>query len=65
MGELFAGATLGKGLQRVLATLTAAGLGVGTHHLACLCGKIGEAALIALFVFIFGKHLRTNNYSIS
>lgn len=51
-----AGATLGKGLNRVMATLTAAGLTVGTHHLAILCNKVGEAVVIGLFVFIIGKH---------
>ncbi|XP_056684542.1 aluminum-activated malate transporter 2 isoform X2 [Spinacia oleracea] len=48
------GATLGKGLNRVMATLTAAGLTVGTHHLAILCNKVGEAVVIGLFVFIIG-----------
>jgi len=51
----FAGATLGKGLNRALATLVAGTLGVGTHHLASLCGKIGEPVLIGSFVFLLGK----------
>uniref|UniRef100_A0A803M0A8 Aluminum-activated malate transporter n=1 Tax=Chenopodium quinoa TaxID=63459 RepID=A0A803M0A8_CHEQI len=52
--EFTVGATLGKGLNRALATLLAGALGVGAHHLASLCGKIGEPVLIGLFVYIFG-----------
>ncbi|KAK9727060.1 hypothetical protein RND81_05G255400 [Saponaria officinalis] len=50
--EFTVGATLGKGLNRATATLVAGGLGVGTHHLASLCGKIGEPVLIGSFVFL-------------
>ncbi|XP_021844321.2 aluminum-activated malate transporter 2-like [Spinacia oleracea] len=51
--EFTVGATLGKGFNRAMATLIAGGLGVGAHHLANLCGKIGEPVLIGLFVYIF------------
>ncbi|CAO2838812.1 unnamed protein product [Amaranthus hypochondriacus] len=51
--EFTVGATLGKGLNRAMATLIAGGLGVGAHHLASLCGKIGEPLLIGFLVFIF------------
>ncbi|KMT16365.1 hypothetical protein BVRB_3g055110 [Beta vulgaris subsp. vulgaris] len=51
--EFTVGATLGKGLNRALATLLAGALGVGAHHLANHCGKIGEPILIGLFVYIF------------
>ncbi|GAB4824609.1 hypothetical protein Ancab_007482 [Ancistrocladus abbreviatus] len=50
--EFTVGATLGKGLNRAMATLLAGGLGVGAHHLASLCGKLGEPILIGLFVFL-------------
>ncbi|XP_074289603.1 aluminum-activated malate transporter 8-like [Silene latifolia] len=50
--EFTVGATLGKGLNRATATLVAGGLGIGTHHLASLCGKIGEPMLIGSFVFL-------------
>ncbi|XP_009371491.2 aluminum-activated malate transporter 2-like [Pyrus x bretschneideri] len=50
--EFSVGATLGKGLNRMLATLTAGALGIGAHRLATLSGETGEPILIALFVFI-------------
>ncbi|CAB4313489.1 unnamed protein product [Prunus armeniaca] len=50
--EFTVGSTLGRGLNRMLATLTAAALGVGAHRLATLSGETGEPILIALFVFI-------------
>ncbi|THG02867.1 hypothetical protein TEA_011926 [Camellia sinensis var. sinensis] len=50
--EFSVGATLGKGINRGLATLVAGGLGVGAHHLASISGKIGEPILIGLFVFL-------------
>ncbi|KAL9228620.1 hypothetical protein vseg_004176 [Gypsophila vaccaria] len=50
--EFTVGATLGKGLNRATATLVAGGLGVGTHHLASLCGTIGEPVLIGSLVFL-------------
>lgn len=53
------GATLGKGLNRGVATLLAASLGVGAHHLASLSGQIGEPILIGLFVFLQGENIYT------
>ncbi|KAL4284805.1 hypothetical protein GQ457_16G007930 [Hibiscus cannabinus] len=50
--EFSVGATLGKGLNRMLATLVAAGLGAGAHCLASLSGRKGEPILVATFVFI-------------
>ncbi|KAH9699484.1 Aluminum-activated malate transporter 2 [Citrus sinensis] len=50
--EFSVGATLGKGLNRVCATLLGGGLGVGAHWLACYSGKNGEPVVIAVFVFI-------------
>ncbi|XP_050231472.1 aluminum-activated malate transporter 2-like [Mercurialis annua] len=50
--EFSVGATLGKGLNRVMATLLAGALGVGAHHLADLTGHIGEPILLGTFVFL-------------
>nr|XP_023928364.1 aluminum-activated malate transporter 2-like [Quercus suber]POE90943.1 aluminum-activated malate transporter 2 [Quercus suber] len=50
--EFSVGATLGKGLNRALATLLAGALGLGAYHLANLSGHIGEPILLGLFVFI-------------
>lgn len=50
----FLGATIGKGLNRGLATLAAGALGLGAHHLASLTGKTSEPFLIGLFVFLLG-----------
>ncbi|POO01349.1 Aluminum-activated malate transporter [Trema orientale] len=50
--EYTVGATLGKGLNRGLATLLAGALGVGAHHLASLSGQIGEPILLGFFVFL-------------
>eukprot|EP00258_Populus_trichocarpa_P000339 XP_002298270.3 aluminum-activated malate transporter 2 [Populus trichocarpa] len=50
--EFSVGATLGKGLNRGMATLMAGGLGVGAHHLANLSGHIGEPILLGFFVFL-------------
>ncbi|KAM1040744.1 hypothetical protein TB2_029564 [Malus domestica] len=50
--EFSVGATLGRGLNRMLATLTAGALGIGAHRLATLSGETGEPILVALFVFI-------------
>ncbi|KAK9910339.1 hypothetical protein M0R45_034305 [Rubus argutus] len=44
------GATIGRGLNRLMATLVAAALGIGAHRLATLAGNQGEPILIALFV---------------
>lgn len=51
----FSGATLGKCLNRGLATLLAGALGVGAHHLASLYGHIGEPILLGFFVFLLGE----------
>ncbi|XVE79169.1 hypothetical protein DITRI_Ditri14bG0036300 [Diplodiscus trichospermus] len=50
--EFSVGATLGKGLNRILATFVAGALGVGAHCLATLSGRKGEPILISTFVFI-------------
>ncbi|XP_059430262.1 aluminum-activated malate transporter 8-like [Corylus avellana] len=51
--EFSVGATLGKGLNRMLATLSAGALGVGVHSLATLSGdQIGQAIVIGFFVFL-------------
>ncbi|KAL9405348.1 hypothetical protein Peur_002320 [Populus x canadensis] len=50
--EFSVGATLGKGLNRGMATLLAGGLGIGAHHLAKLSGHIGEPILILFLVFL-------------
>ncbi|CAN8247060.1 unnamed protein product [Cochlearia groenlandica] len=50
--EFSVGATLGKGLNRVGATLLAGALGLGAHHLASLTGPTGEPILLAIFVFL-------------
>uniref|UniRef100_A0A7N2KN12 Aluminum-activated malate transporter n=1 Tax=Quercus lobata TaxID=97700 RepID=A0A7N2KN12_QUELO len=48
--EFSVGATLGKGLNRMLATLSAGALGVGVHHLATLSGEKGEPIVLEFFV---------------
>ncbi|KAI4334180.1 hypothetical protein L6164_018900 [Bauhinia variegata] len=50
--EFSVGATLGKGLNRGLATLVAGALGVGAHYLAILSGQTMEPILIGFFVFL-------------
>ncbi|KAK9280301.1 hypothetical protein L1049_013989 [Liquidambar formosana] len=50
--EFTVGATLGRGLNRGLATLLAGALGFGAHHLASLSGEKGEPILLGLFVFL-------------
>ncbi|CAN4120167.1 unnamed protein product [Withania somnifera] len=50
--EFSVGATLGKGLNRGMATLLAGALGVGAHYLASATGKVVEPILLGLFVFI-------------
>ncbi|KAG4994413.1 hypothetical protein JHK82_031143 [Glycine max] len=50
--EYTVGATLGKGLNRTIATLAAGALGVGAHYLASLSGATGEPILIGAFVFV-------------
>ena len=51
------GATLGRGLNRGLATLVAGALGFGAHYLASLAGEKGEPILLGLSVFLLGKKL--------
>ncbi|KAM7522607.1 hypothetical protein LguiA_012509 [Lonicera macranthoides] len=50
--EFSVGATIGKGLNRGLATLVAGALGVGAHHLASISGNIGEPIILGVFVFL-------------
>ncbi|KAF8667399.1 hypothetical protein HU200_053082 [Digitaria exilis] len=50
--EFTVGATLSKGLCRVLGTLAAGLVGVGAHLVADLCGGKGEAILLAVFLFL-------------
>ncbi|XVF69257.1 hypothetical protein PTKIN_Ptkin11bG0066600 [Pterospermum kingtungense] len=50
--EFSVGATIGKGLNRGLATLLAGALAVGAHHLANLSGRIGEPIVLGFFVFL-------------
>ncbi|KAL1201877.1 Aluminum-activated malate transporter 2 [Cardamine amara subsp. amara] len=50
--EFSVGATLGKGLNRAIATLVAGGLGIGAHHLASMSGPTIEPILLAIFVFV-------------
>ncbi|EEF48661.1 conserved hypothetical protein [Ricinus communis] len=52
MIEFSVGATIGKGLNRTLATLVACALGFGAHSLASLSGETGKPILIAIFIFI-------------
>ena len=53
------GATLGKGLNRMLATLSAGALGVGVHHLATLSGEKGEPIVLGFFIAMIGNMLQT------
>ncbi|OVA07150.1 Aluminum-activated malate transporter [Macleaya cordata] len=53
--EFSVGATLGKGLNRAIATFLAGALGVGAHHLATLAGDKGEPILLGLFVFLLAS----------
>ncbi|KAL9405347.1 hypothetical protein Peur_002319 [Populus x canadensis] len=50
--EFSVGATLGKGLNRGMATLLAGGLGIGANHLAKHSGHIGKPILILFLVFV-------------
>ncbi|CAI9781389.1 unnamed protein product [Fraxinus pennsylvanica] len=50
--EFTVGATLGKGINRGLATLAAGALGLGAYHLTTITGKPGEPILIGIFVFL-------------
>ncbi|KAL5709112.1 hypothetical protein ACHQM5_019834 [Ranunculus cassubicifolius] len=50
--EFSVGATLGKCINRGLATLLAGALGVGAQHLATLAGKKGEPIILSFLVFL-------------
>ncbi|OMO62698.1 Aluminum-activated malate transporter [Corchorus capsularis] len=50
--EFSVGATLGKGLNRGLATFLAGSLGFGAHHLATLPGEKFQPILLGFFVFL-------------
>ncbi|GAA0166539.1 hypothetical protein Leryth_010702 [Lithospermum erythrorhizon] len=51
--EYSVGATLGKGLNRALATFLAGALGVGAHYLANITrNNFGEPILLGIFVFL-------------
>ncbi|XP_050369086.1 aluminum-activated malate transporter 2-like [Argentina anserina] len=50
--EFSVGATLGRGLNRILATFLAGSLGFGVHHLANLSGEKGHPILVGGFVFL-------------
>lgn len=50
--EFSVGATLGRGLNRILATFLAGALGFGAHHLANLSGETAHPILIGVFVFL-------------
>ncbi|XP_048324126.1 aluminum-activated malate transporter 2 [Ziziphus jujuba] len=50
--EYSVGATLGKGLNRMLATMVAGALGIGAHRIATLSGHTGEPILISVFNLI-------------
>ncbi|KAJ4955025.1 hypothetical protein NE237_011808 [Protea cynaroides] len=52
--ELYAGATLGKGLNRGIGTIVGGALGCSAAILAQNFGKIGKASCIGVSVFIFG-----------
>lgn len=51
----FSGATLGKGVNRGIATLLGGALGVGAHRLASLSGDRIEPVFLGLSVFLIGK----------
>ncbi|XWS28511.1 hypothetical protein CRYUN_Cryun25bG0075900 [Craigia yunnanensis] len=50
--EFSLGATIGRGLNRGLATFLAGTLGFGAHHLATLPGEKVQPILLGLFVFL-------------
>ncbi|KAK9280012.1 hypothetical protein L1049_013697 [Liquidambar formosana] len=52
--EFYVGATLGRGLNRIFATMAAGALGVKAHDLASLSGEKGEPVLLGFFVFLIG-----------
>ncbi|KAL5545709.1 hypothetical protein UlMin_005396 [Ulmus minor] len=50
--EYSVGATLGKGINRGCATLSAGALGVGALHLATLFGRDGQPFVLGILVFL-------------
>lgn len=50
--EFSVGATLGKGVNRGIATFVAGSLGVGAHHLAVSSGEKVEPVLLGISVFL-------------
>ncbi|CAK9138104.1 unnamed protein product [Ilex paraguariensis] len=52
--EFSVGATLGKGINRGIATLLAGALGVGAYRVATSFGEKIEPILLGFFVFLFG-----------
>ena len=48
------GATIGKGLNRMIATILGGALGFGTHYLANLCGDKGQPLILGALVFVVG-----------
>ncbi|KAM7496989.1 hypothetical protein LguiA_021403 [Lonicera macranthoides] len=50
--EFSVGATLGKGVNRGIATLVGGALGVGAHRLASFSGDKFEGIILGLFVFL-------------
>lgn len=54
---LIVGGTISKGLNRGLATLVAAGLGVAAEYLANACGDKGEPIVLAILVFMLGTNI--------
>lgn len=51
--EFSVGATLGKGVNRGMATLVAGSLGVGAHRLAAAWGERFEPIILGIYVFLF------------
>ncbi|KAJ0973344.1 hypothetical protein J5N97_021303 [Dioscorea zingiberensis] len=54
--EYTVGGTLGKGINRTLATVLAGSLALGAHHLADLCGDKVEPVLLGVLVFILKRY---------
>ncbi|GMP91949.1 hypothetical protein CsSME_00042402 [Camellia sinensis var. sinensis] len=51
--EFSVGATLGRGVNRSVATFVAGGLAVGAHRVSSFCGETTEPLVLGLFVFLF------------
>ncbi|KAJ1384566.1 Aluminum-activated malate transporter [Sesbania bispinosa] len=61
--EFSVGATLGKGLNRMLATALAGALGIAAHRLATLSGEKGKAVLTSIFVFVIAETVTFMRFS--